>query len=146
MTEFKPGTKVRVEFEAVVEEPRVYDYIKADSGGLHCNSDWGGGFLKVRDTKGGVYHYVWTGPEYYGGQEVVTAIVPTDWEKYDGVQVGDIWEANGREYFAYKTAWGLVPTLYPVDGSGAAYYDTNDKHGAFGKLNPRLLRRRGESI
>lgn len=148
-TEFKPGTKVHVEFDAIVEEPGEYDYIATknnnpySSGGLYANSDYGYGFLKVRDTENHLYHYVWAGPDY--SAELVAVVHQTDWEKYGGAQVGDIWEANGVEYFTYHS-FGTV-TLYPVDGTafGGGYY-TAEQHSDFAELNPRLVRRRGEQV
>jgi hypothetical protein len=149
-TEFKPGMKVHVEFDAVVEEPNEYDYISAkdsnpySSGGLYANSDYGYGFLKVRDVNNALYHYVWAGPSY--NDDLVTVVHETDWEKHGGAQVGDIWEANGREYFTYKS-FGAAVTLFPVDGqSGMLGYYSADQHDEFAALNPRLVRRRGEEI
>jgi hypothetical protein len=149
MSDFKPGTKVHVEFDAIVETPREYDYIKASSGGLHANSDYGYGFLKLRDVANSLYHYVWAGPMYDDDERnIVTAIVSPDWEKHGGPKVGDIWEANGREYFAYKSFGDI--TLYPVDdrylsSAGHTYY-ISEHHDEFAALNPRLVRRRGEVI
>lgn len=149
--EFKPGTKVHVEFDAIVEEPNEYDYINGksastySSGGLYANSDYGYGFVKVRDAENHLYHYVWAGPTY--DDALINVIHQTDWEKYGGAQVGDIWEANGHEYFTYSSIWGLGVTLYPVDGtlSTVSYY-TVAQHDEFAALNPRLVRRRGEEI
>lgn len=145
MTEFTPGTKVHVEFDAIVEKPNDYDYIKGTSSGLHANSDYESGFLKVRDTENCLYHYVWATPNYVDGSDhLISVIVPPDWEKHGGAQVGDIWEANGREYFAYASSWGFRLTLFPVDGTGISYFhDTLDE---FAELNPRLVRRRGEAV
>lgn len=150
--EFEPGTKVHVEFDAIVEEPNEYDYIKADSNpyhsssGLYANSDHSYGFLKVRDTENLLYHYVWVRPDYACNGALVTIGHKTDWEKYGGAQVGDIWEVNGHEYFTYASLWGLGVMLFPVDGVTAATYYTSDQHSEFAALNPRLVRRRGEEI
>jgi hypothetical protein len=147
--EFKPGTMVHIEFDAIVEEPSQYDYISPNtggytSGGLYAKSDYGYGFLKVRDVNNALYHYVWAGPSY--NDDLVTIVHQTDWEKFGGAEVGDIWEANGNEYFTYKS-YGDTVTLYPVDGrTGVLGYYTADQHSEFAALNPRLVRRRGEEI
>lgn len=147
MSEYPVGTKIRVEFDAVVEAPASYDYIKAGNSGLHDSSDYGTGFLKVRDTKNWLYHYVWAGPDATYDHPVIAVIVQPDWEKHDGVRVGDVWEANGEEYFAYMS-YGDI-TLFPVNGvslgSSRSYYGPM-QHDTFGALNPRLVRRRGESL
>lgn len=144
MMEFKAGTKVHVEFDAIVEKPNDYDYIKAGSGGDYFSSDYGYGFLKVRDTKGFLYHYVWADP-YGENNQVVTVVELTDWEKHGGPQVGDIWEANEREYFAYLS-FGHILTLFPVEGSYAGHSYSSYQLDSFAAFNPRLVRRRGESV
>jgi hypothetical protein len=144
--EFTPGTKVHVEFDAIVEEPRPFDYIKPGNGVYERSKfgEYGYGFLKVRDTETNLYHYVWSSP--FNDVDLVTVVHQTDWEKYNGAQVGDIWEANGHEYFAYNSFGSL--TLYPVEGATIAgttsfYASEVDE---FAALNPRLVRRRGEEI
>jgi hypothetical protein len=142
-TNFAPGTKVHVEFDAIVEEPTSWDFIKKGGGGLHATDGYG--FVKVRDTTNSLYHYVWPG-SYFGddddGNALVTIVKGIDWENYDGAQVGDIWEANNREFFAYKSFGDI--TLFPVDG-GVGYF-SSERLDEFAALNPRLVRRRGEDI
>lgn len=145
-TEFKPGTRVHVEFDAIVEEPGEYDYIKPGYG-AYSESRYGDGygFIKVRDTESEIYHYVWVGSRV-GAPLII--VHQSDWEKHGGAQVGDIWEANGHEYFVYLSF--DTPTAYPVDGT----YFTTDRTVAsysgdfaeFKALNPRLVRRRGVEI
>lgn len=139
---FTPGTPVHVEFDAIIEEPHSYDHIKPDSGGLHNSGSYGYGFIKVRDTKNSVYHYVWVSP-YLDDHDLVTVIKTPDWETHGGAQVGDVWEVDDHEFFVYQSYGSL--TLYPVDGSGLAYFPEH-RFDEFGAKNPRLVRRRGEDI
>jgi hypothetical protein len=118
--QFKPGTKVHVEFDAIVDEPREFDFIKRGSGGLHEVSEYGGGygFLKVRDTKNGLYHYVWASS--WDNDDLITTLTTPDWEKYHGAEVGDIWESNDREYFAYNSFGERSPSFRLTVGSGTS--------------------------
>jgi hypothetical protein len=147
-TEFKPGTRVHVEFDAIVEEPNGYDYIKPGNG-AYSESRYGGGygFLKVRDTDSALYHYVWVGCG--DSAPLITVVHQSDWEKHGGAQVGDIWEANGHEYFVYSSF--DTPTAYPVEGTYFAHEGnlqsySGDSFAEFKALSPRLVRRRGVEI
>lgn len=137
MTDFiKPGTKVHVEFDGVVEEPESYDALDPDRHTLSLYTKVSPyGFLKVRDKKRHLYHYVWID----AGSPLVTVTEPTDWEKYGRPQIGDIWEAEGKEYAAlsaFRPDDGNV-ILHGVDN--VIIYEVSE----FKALNPRLVRRRG---
>jgi hypothetical protein len=70
---------------------------------------------------------------------VVDVVEKTDWEKYGGARVGDIWEAEGREYIVRENTIG--PYIATIDLPWSAPFD--DGFSEFEKLNPKLVRRRG---
>ena len=68
---------------------------------------------------------------------------PSDWERYGGAQVGDIWEVNGDEYFARENfVSDRSPVIEPFDVRKVIAPVAED----FGHLNPKLVRRRGVTI
>jgi hypothetical protein len=117
MTDYKVGQRVHVEFEGVITDLESKDC---------C--------LKV-ETAQGFNHYVyvdkWDGPQADTGAKVTLAD-PENWPP----QVGDIWEAAGKEYFAV-VGWGIVALVPAEDGRAQDLKP-------FKTLNPVLVRRRGQ--
>jgi hypothetical protein len=116
MQEFKEGQRVKVEFEGVILDTYSYD-----------------GCVKLLDDgakEDGWNHYV-----YLNSPAVkVTLADPKDWPP----QVGDIWEAEGREYFIQESmSRGMV--IRPDDTMHTALSVEGLK-----RLSPVLVRRRGQ--
>ena len=115
---FRPGQRVHVEFDAEVASKQPYTTLVH----LYSNS----GALLVVNAKD------------------VTPLDPENWPP----QIGDIWEANGREYFARShrgnDLWlvldGFETREFYSDAPG---YSTSHKTlDQFKALNPTLARRR----
>ena len=126
MSEIKPGTRVHVEFDGQVE-----------------SSVYGGVAVKTKTGQFGGYTALVP-------IEAVTVIEPTDWEKYGGARVGDIWEAAGKEFFVQDYG-GCVPiavsdTFYGAGGRSYSLDRNSATLDEFKELNPRLVRRRGVQI
>jgi hypothetical protein len=122
MSGYFPGDKVHVEFDAIVTE-------KANSGAgrtfTHTLREVG------EDGKGGCIHYIYL---HSRNATVTEPVTPQSWPP----KIGDIWEADGHEYFVYKGLTGA--TIFPVDGveDDLDYFTSFDK---FKKLKPKLVRR-----
>ena len=118
MTEYKVGQRVKVEFEGTIQELESKD---------SC--------LRVV-TDRGYNHYVYVA-ERNGDQTdtgaKVTLADPKDWPP----RVGDIWEAEGEEWFARE---GNIIEIYLVSTRPNRSNDVDD----FKALNPVLVRRRGQ--
>lgn len=146
------GSKVHVEFDGIVEEPTRYDVLTPGHGAFLADGGGAfGGFVKVRDASG-VYHYVWV--QGFSESDTISVVELSDWEKYGAPRIGDIWEAEGHEFFARQHLydadrivveradaiwWGAVEVPYYGYSTGAPLDD-------FKALNPTLRRRRGLSI
>lgn len=113
MTDFKKGDRVRVEFEGEVNIPR--------------NTT---GRITIATTSGWLVHL----PLESESAIKITLVDPQNWPP----QPGDIWEGDGKEWFA-RTPRIETMFLVPDDQSTAAY--TADE---FRELNPVLVRRRGQ--
>jgi hypothetical protein len=106
MTEYQKGQRVKVELEGTVQS--------LDGAGLYVAAD-----------KDKTYaHWVWV------DHATITPLDPADWPP----QPGDIWEADGEEWFTRKTivAMSMVPTI----GQSRSLDWFKDR-------NPALVRRRG---
>lgn len=68
---------------------------------------------------------------------------PSDWERYGGARVGDIWEANGNEYFVREN---FISDRSPVIEAFDVRKVIDPVVKDFGNLNPKLVRRRGVTI
>lgn len=109
MGEFKAGQRVKVEYEGTVVV-------------VHHEPK-----LAYVIQRGG--RNAWMYPEH----STITLLDPADWPP----QVGDIWEANGQEWFACRRHDDGALLIKPDDGGGM--WDTK----TFKSLNPVLVRRRG---
>lgn len=112
MTEFKAGQRVRVEWEGVVERQSSETILVVQASEGHS--------LFIDPTK----------------DIKVTLLDPPGWPP----RVGDIWEADGKEWFGWKSNAGTVGLKADngyVRGSGNGWSD-------FKALNPVLVRRRGQ--
>jgi hypothetical protein len=118
MTEYKKGQRVRVEYEGTIET-----VLKGSDGPQTAL------YVHVYGAHKDKSNYV------YPKHAKVTLLDPPDWPP----QVGDIWEAEGREWFcAYSPKYGedrMVP-----ENSGTRTLPL----GSFKALNPVLVRRRGQ--
>lgn len=114
MSEYKEGQRIHVEFDGTVT---------GQSGSI---------VYVTHDTeKMGGY-------EFEVHSDSVTLLDPAGWPP----QVGDIWEAEGREYYVRKNEYSHLEekrqiVMVPDAGS---WVDLDDLKG----LNPVLVRRRGQ--
>jgi hypothetical protein len=116
MTEFKKGQRVRVEFEGIV------DWFDGEVLQLSSDIPRESHRLVKVDTF----------------NTKVTPAGPADWPP----QVGDIWEAEGEEYYACDDAFGDGIRVESFDyGKHSESYKNLDP---FKALNPVLVRRRGQ--
>jgi hypothetical protein len=107
MSELKEGQRVKVELEGVLS--------LVDKEGVY-----------VRVPADRSYaHWIWL------EHAKVTPLDPPDWPP----RVGDIWEAEGREWFARITSETSI--FIPEDNNPSVLL------AAFKALNPVLVRRRG---
>jgi hypothetical protein len=120
LSEIKPKTRVKVTIEGTVQSVTDDEiYLKSDDG--------------------------YVSEITYSGSTVFTVAEPEGW----GPEPGDIWEADGKEYYVSENSSG---TLYiaPFDGKSYYYYYCNNPKNyprsfdAFLKLNPKLVRRRSK--
>jgi hypothetical protein len=130
----KAGTKITVEaFEGEIIGP-ASDFVSQFVPPLP-----NGGFYKVYDDTGRM-HYVWVDRD----GRVKAAREPLEF------RTGDIWEANGTEWIVYTTANAARPMrITCIDYSSGNVYHSDAVAGEpsfedFEKLNPSLIRRRGE--
>lgn len=123
MSKFKVGDKVHVEFDAVVTGD--LDFTK----GRLCA--W-----PVRQISGEPYdhatHYVYLSASN-------ATLIETD-PAYWPPQSGDIWEANGAEYFVIA---GFLADLVVTAVDNFDGFSGEDIESNFKALNPQLVRRRG---
>jgi hypothetical protein len=120
LSEIKPKMRVKVTIEGTV---KVIDgdeiYLKSDDG--------------------------YVSEITYSGSTVFTVAEPEGW----GPQPGDVWEADGKDYYVSEISPG---TLYIASfgGKSYSYYCNNNSKNyprtfdAFLKLNPKLVRRRSK--
>ena len=119
MAVLKAGTKIHVEFDGVVVDEHLY----SESTQL------------VVDAQN-YHHYLFLNKLL--NWQVFTVVEPTDWEKHGGPQVGDIWEADGKEFIVFGT-----DLISQIDGYEGCVPFLSDR---FKALNPRLVRRRGADL
>lgn len=136
MAKLANGTRVHVEFDGTtVDEPWVglvvkYPPVMDDGSG-------GGGFVAVCDYAG-VVHLLWR-TDCGNGPEVFERAEPEFWPP----QAGDIWEANGTEYFVRVNRCVrhelVIEAVESTAGLWSFWHYDLDK---FRALNPVLIRRR----
>lgn len=118
MQEFKKGQRVKVEYEGVV--------------------DWfdGEALQLSRDDSRKVSRLV----RVDTFNTKVTLLDPADWPP----QVGDIWEAEGKEYYGRECRTAMEPGVYvgAIHAAGRDYMP--GQLDGFKALNPVLVRRRGQ--
>ena len=125
MSRFKKGERVRVVIE----------------GEVNTYSKGGGLYEAIYVTTGNGYecHYVLLGiagsPK---GTVSVERLDPAGWPP----QVGDIWEADGREYCVQKWPLGAKVRVSSFDAPDTYWYAIELE--GFKALNPVLVRRRGQ--
>lgn len=122
--EFVKGQRVHVEFDGVVCEP---------DGGTDPEN-----WIGVRNNDGmglGYIHHFWRSSE--DGE--ITPLVPVSWPP----RVGDIWEADGNEYFVrpHSSLRRDDTVVESLSRSPQRFYYTSGLDD-FKALNPRLIRRR----
>jgi hypothetical protein len=134
---FRPGDKVRVEFEGVVEEPSWHD--GRDMFGVlrdNCAVENGEhfGFYHVRDANG-IIHMVWR--RYTDEGNVITRTAPRDWPP----EAGDVWETgDGKTWFARKNTIRSGEVVLISDSGSDSYYQSQTDD--FKAMKPRLLHRK----
>ena len=118
MSELKPGQRVKIEVEGVIPEM---------GGG--CDAS----FVTSRHPEYGTFN---SGRLYVKNLSnlKVAVLDPADWPP----QAGDIWAADGQEWFARKGADADL-MMIPEDRGFAPR-----EAGRFLALNPALVRRRGQ--
>ena len=110
MTEYQKGQRVRVEVEGTISAVMADgSFAIANVPGTRFKDD---GLLNPKVT--------------------VTPLDPPDWPP----QVGDIWEADGEEWFA---AWSMGNLVMVPAGEGCSFILDE-----FKALQPVLVRRRGQ--
>jgi hypothetical protein len=109
------GTRVHVEFDGVVHK---------GYGDVHP--------LHVAVSDGGSLHHL------HLMSDNVTVIPPADWPP----QIGDIWEADGHEYYVRQHCFDTE--RYAVEGFNQETGSYSDDLDDFKALNPVLIRRRGQ--
>lgn len=119
---FAEGQRVRVEFDC--------NYAYDDDG-----------WVVVR-TPDGYLQKIW--PASFA--DYATPVAPAKWPP----RIGDIWEANGAEYYARENTCSVGTVVLDrfdrdEDDDSEVFYEVNrGELDAFKALNPRLIRRRGE--
>ncbi|TVZ01247.1 hypothetical protein EAS64_33755 [Trebonia kvetii] len=78
----------------------------------------------------------------YGEGVTITLADPENWPP----QAGDIWEAEGMEYFIRAAARGLIASPQSTTLSAFPLWDETVNDRAFLDLNPVLVRRRGSQM
>lgn len=133
MTSFNVGDKVHVEFDAVVTENGTSGRDRMFTQTLK----------EVTDKPGyvGTVHYVYL----HEDNATVVEAEPASWPP----QIGDVWEANGDEYFVYNAIFGGA-TVFPFAGTSPLEFYSNDSYSDnslddFKALKPKLVRRRSTS-
>lgn len=120
MAQFKEGQRVRVELEGeiVVVHPRADHESSRDS-------------YVIRPVR-----HLPAGGTFWTYAEHLTLLDPPDWPP----QVGDIWEADGEEWFAGQSE--------PLGFGELVLTAASTRHwlglGSFKGRNPVLIRRRGQ--
>lgn len=133
MAEYKRGQRLRVTLDLVVED---------QASGLPGNTITG--LRAVGGTGDGPnYHAIDLNAPF----AKVEILDPANWPP----QVGDIWEAGGREYFArlsgQQSIWLIVSDCHAAamaDNQPDYYENVPGSLDAFKALNPVLARRRGQ--
>jgi hypothetical protein len=115
MTEYRKGQRVKVQFEGVI--------IKGSEASNYVT-------VGQLDGQFGLPH----GDRVTVHCEMVTRLEPENWPP----QVGDVWTANGLEWFARQHLAGGIAAMVPEDGAPA--WDVSQ----FKHLGPVLVRRRGQ--
>lgn len=109
------GTRIHVEFDAVVEEDQDYDHRAT---------------YLVRSEKTGSFHYVFIHDDYFTEDEwrdvkVAPPVVPRFWPP----QEGDIWTLDGHPpattYYAYRDD-DAKELKFMADGIGYCTYPIHD--------------------
>lgn len=116
MSEYRKGQRVHIELEgeiAAMEKAYSLLEIRSDDGGEYC---------------------ITTNSAFK-----VTLADPKDWPP----QVGDIWLADGKEYYVRQNQASSrhESVIGPFDITGEVEY-YQDSHGQFKALSPVLVRRR----
>ena len=116
MTEFKAGQRVKVEYEGTVR--------RAGDNSLTILSD------------DGKYRLV------NANKARVTIMDPPNWPP----RVGDIWEAEGREYFTrgHSLRDDIIIEPFDMGNPGPKWQYADEFLDDFKALNPTLVRRRGQ--
>jgi hypothetical protein len=116
MAEFKKGLRVKVEIEGIVESTSSYH-----------------GCADIRDNRG-YAHFICVTSDAV----TVTPTDPPDWPP----QVGDIWEAEGTEYYV-RPSISERGEVVIIGFEGHKDY-IQPRFDLFKALNPVLVRRRGQ--
>lgn len=119
MSEYKVGQRVKVEYEGEITSLKSFN---------SC--------MRIRTEKG-YSHYVCVLSDENSGVKI-TPSDPAGWPP----QMGDIWEADGREYFAVVRDDFGGPAIMAFYNSDIWWSSVN--LAAFTALNPTLVRRRGQ--
>lgn len=121
MNEFKEGQRVKVEYEGTV-------------------APCGGGMDAVIKSKDAPYDDRLYLLDLAGIK--VTLLDPPDWPP----RVGDIWEAEGREYYVCGSSvkGGVIIEPFNVTNPGSKWQYADELLDDFKALNPTLVRRRGQ--
>jgi hypothetical protein len=121
MTEYKAGRRVKVEFEGTVTAAGD-DYLRVRQEGRPFSA---------------------TGVTIAVEHATITLADPPDWPP----QVGDIWEAEGQEYYVRQSVRKggrvAVEPFASIAAGGLRFWNT-DLLGEFKAHSPKLLRRRGQ--
>lgn len=113
---YKKGQRVKVELEGEIRNPDSYN-----------------GCAWIVAGDGEYSHYVYLDSSTAGVK--VTLADPEDWPP----QVGDIWEADGKEWFVRKNTDSRVRVVFVSEDN-----DMRVELENFKALNPVLVRRRGQ--
>jgi hypothetical protein len=113
--EFTKGQRVKVELRGEIVD-------------IHGKSEL---TYVVKTGSGNVWVYPNTAP-------TITMLDPENWPP----QVGDIWEADGREYYVRWNGSTKRPAVASFDNTDTYWYAEGLE--GFRKLSPVLMRRRGQ--
>jgi hypothetical protein len=118
MSTFKKGQRVHVEFDGVISQ------VIGETAWVLPGGNSPG--LRARGIQ----------------VSAITLADPADWPP----QVGDIWEADGREYYVRGRAvcTGLIIEPFNTDDPGPKWQYTDELLDEYKALNPVLVRRRGQ--